>query len=64
MEGPVMLSIGDLVRLKNHPSNREFWVGVVKSVVAKEGYADKALVFWPAQDRHYTFLTRDLEKLS
>lgn len=59
-----MLSIGDLVRLKNHPSNREFWVGVVKDVVSKDGYADKAQVFWPSQDKVYTFLMRDLEKLS
>ena len=59
-----MLNIGDLVRLRNHPSNREFWVGVVKRVVSKEGFSDKVMVFWPAHDRHYTFLMRDLEKLS
>jgi hypothetical protein len=56
-----MLKVGDLVSLKNHPTDREFWVGVVKSIVSKEGYSGKALVFWPAQDKCYTFLARDLE---
>ena len=59
-----MLKVGDLVRLKNHPTNKEFWVGVVKKIISAEGYCDKAEVLWPSQDKVHTFLMRDLEKIS
>jgi hypothetical protein len=59
-----MLKVGDLVRLKDHPTNKHFWVGVVKKIVCLQGYADKAEVFWPSQDKVYVFLMRDLEKIS
>ena len=51
-----MLKVGDLVRLKNHPTDKEFWVGI--------GFTGQARVFWPAQDRVFTFLCTDLEKLT
>jgi hypothetical protein len=56
-----MLKVGDLVRLKNHPTDKEFWVGIVRRMYTREGFTSQARVFWPSSDKVFTFLCSDLE---